>query len=108
MGTAYTLLDHRQSSRPDDTTSMDGWRKIQKQLDVRDNFLACRFFPILVILLLSFKLNKSAGMCYGENHLRLEIENRKKSKKERQHRKLIKLELFQIFKSRRQRYLKEL
>lgn len=76
MGTAYTLLDHRQSSRPDDTKSMDGWRKIQKQLDVRDNFLACRFFPILVILLLSFKLNKSASMCYGEDHLRLEIERR--------------------------------
>ena len=76
MGTAYTLLDHRQSSRPDDTTSMDGWRKIQKQLDVRDNFLSCSFFPILVILLLSFKLNKSAGMRYGEDHLRLEIERR--------------------------------
>ena len=76
MGTVYILLDHRQSSRPDDTTSMDGWRKIQKQLDVRDNFLACRFFPILVILLLSFKLNKSAGMRYGEDHLRLEIEKR--------------------------------
>ena len=76
MGTVYTLLDHRQSSRPDDTTSMDGWRKIQKQLDVRDNFLACRFFPILVILLLSFKLNKSAGMRYGEDHLQLEIERR--------------------------------
>lgn len=76
MGTVYILLDHRQSSRPDDTTSMDGWRKIQKQLDVRDNFLACRFFPILVILLLSFKLNKSAGMRYGEDYLRLEIERR--------------------------------
>ena len=76
MGTVYTLLYHRQSSRPDDTTSMDGWRKIQKQLDVRDNFLACRLFPILVILLLSFKLNKSAGMRYGEDHLRLEIERR--------------------------------
>ena len=76
MGTVYILLDHRQSSRPDDTTSMDGWRKIQKQLDVRDNFLACRLFPILVILLLSFKLNKSAGMRYGEDHLRLEIERR--------------------------------
>ena len=76
MGTVYILLDHRQSSRPDDTTSMDGWRKIQKQVNVRDNFLACRFFPILVILLLSFKLNKSAGMRYGEDHLRLEIERR--------------------------------
>ena len=80
MGTAYTLLDHRQSSRPDDTTSMDGWRKIQKKLDVRDNFLACRFFPILVILLLSFKLNKSAGMRYGEDYLRLEIERRARRK----------------------------
>ena len=80
MGTAYTLLDHRQSSRPDDTTSMDGWRKIQNQLDVRDNFLACRFFPILVILLLSFKLNKSAGMRYGEDYLRLEIERRARRK----------------------------
>ena len=80
MGTAYTLLDHRQSSRPDDTTSMDGWRKIQKQLDVRDNFLACRFFPILVILLLSFKLNKSAGMRCGEDYLRLEIERRARRK----------------------------
>ena len=47
-------------------------------------------------------------MRYGEDHLRLEIETRKKSKKETQHRKLIKLEFFQIFKSRRQRYLKEL
>ena len=80
MGTVYTLLDHRQSSRPDDTTSMDGWRKIQKQLDVRDNFLAYRFFPILVILLLSFKLNKSAGMRYGEDYLRLEIERRARRK----------------------------
>ena len=80
MGTVYTLLDHRQSSRPDDTTSMDGWRKIQKKLDVRDNFLACRFFPILVILLLSFKLNKSAGMRYGEDYLRLEIERRARRK----------------------------
>lgn len=80
MGTVYILLDHRQSSRPDDTTSMDGWRKIQKQLDVRDNFLACRFFPILVILLLSFKLNKSAGMRYGEDYLRLEIERRARRK----------------------------
>ena len=80
MGTVYTLLDHRQSSRPDDTTSMDGWRKIQKQLDVRDNFLAYRFFPILVILLLSFKLNKSAGVRYGEDHLRLEIERRARRK----------------------------
>lgn len=80
MGTVYTLLDHRQSSRPDDTTSMDGWRKIQKQLNVRDNFVACRFFPILVILLLSFKLNKSAGMRYGEDHLRLEIERRARRK----------------------------
>lgn len=80
MGTVYILLDHRQSSRPDGTTSMDGWRKIQKQLDVRDNFLACRFFPILVILLLSFKLNKSAGMRYGEDHLRLEIERRARRK----------------------------
>ena len=86
---------------------MDG-EKYKKKLVVRDNFLACRFFPILVILLLSFKLNKSAGVRYGEDHLRLEIENKKKSKKERQHRKLIKLELFQILKSRRQRYLKEL
>ena len=86
---------------------MDG-EKYKKKLDVRDNFLACRFFPILVTLLLSFKLNKSAGVRYGEDHLRLEIENKKKSKKERQHRKLIKLELFQILKSRRQRYLKEL
>ena len=80
MGTVYILLDHRQSSRPDDTTSMDGWRKIQKQLNVRDNFLACRFFPILVILLLSFKLNKSAGMRYGDDHLRLEIERRARRK----------------------------
>ena len=80
MGTVYTLLDHRQSSRPDDTTSMDGWRKIQKQLNVRDNFLSCRFFPILVILLLSFKLNKSAGIRYGEDHLRLEIERRARRK----------------------------
>lgn len=80
MGTVYTLLDHRQSSRPDDTTSMDGRRKIQKKLDVRDNFLACRFFPILVILLLSFKLNKSAGMRYGEDYLRLEIERRARRK----------------------------
>ena len=80
MGTVYTLLDHRQSSRPDDTTSMDGWRKIQKKLDVRDNFLACRFFPILVILLLSFKLNKSAGMRYGEDYLRLETERRARRK----------------------------
>ena len=80
MGTVYTLLDHRQSSRPDDTTSMDGWRKIQKKLDIRDNFLACRFFPILVILLLSFKLNKSAGMRYGEDYLRLEIERRARSR----------------------------
>lgn len=80
MGAVYTLLDHRQSSRPDDTTSMDGWRKIQKQLDVRDNFLAYRFFPILVILLLSFKLNKSAGVRYGEDHLRLEIERRARRK----------------------------
>ena len=80
METVYTLLDHRQSSRPDDTTSMDGWRKIQKQLNVRDNFLSCRFFPILVILLLSFKLNKSAGIRYGEDHLRLEIERRARRK----------------------------
>ena len=80
MGTVYTLLDHRQSSRPDDTKSMDGWRKTHKKLDVRDNFLACRFFPILVILLLSFKLNKSAGMRYGEDYLRLEIERRARRK----------------------------